>query len=617
MLLELLEPASATVVLPLKTNLAPNSRADDYKSERVCFKTFPWSTERPPIALRKDQSEWHQQFRVGLWNAVYAALESVKVLDMVENLRMLTSNEFATFVKGEQVISQGLMSREEVQGRLNTQAHVVFAKLFAMPPVERRTALRMAGGADPEQIRLYADYLYCASFEGVIHEPGTISNCISQAKARSGLKSVEKVKLDDAELLGYFSKQSLINLMAIEVFKARGKNAGNDLRLAVDLIADYVDALPNLQAHFNLSGDPTAQVLGTMTAMNLAKLDLDGPVWRRTAVLNELGALSGFIKEGTKTTLFLGKLHLSAIEFDGHHWSILSHDEAANKVRSVCSSRASYAEDTGLIHTFSPLPISNGKRISFADGVHVDIRSNEIVLLEQGFPAPDWHPLSIRMRSEALHWLVSNPFMEKEGGVLAEYDRLAFGIKRAYPGATIARGPIDAKTLALVAGLSRMPLPKAADFTLIVGEARAESDTGRSLAQLLTLTNKLPITIRQHPCVEKYSGPVANLIVIAASEEPGELPALVEKLGENGYFNRNFVIFAPFSTAPGRSLLAQITERFGAVATYSFDGKARPEMIQSCVTALAAKASGNERPLLLDALRQLAKDEHICGIVTL
>jgi hypothetical protein len=506
--------------------------------------------------------EWRQQFADGLHSSVFAAIEAPAVKELATSLSQLPEFRFETLQKLETMASRGLLSDSQARKLLSGPEVLLYDRIFSLPAVERRTALRLAAGADPEQIRLYADFLHCVA-GNLPHE--SIERYISQARQRNGITNIAVPNLDEAELFSYFTRQSLVNLLALYQYLDRAQPPPADAAEALGLVAEFLDDTPALRPYFPLATDPTPAVLATLTPRIITQLGLGAPAWQRMTALERYQPLHNLVRTTNGWLIFLGNRQLHALAFDGQRCQSIPLAAAAAALRHPLSTEFRQHEANPIVSVLSVLPTETGHWILFPDGIELAISHQDFSLLHLGITPPPRHPLSVAMGRCQPVVAFANPFAAKWTTAAADADEVALAFTRAFPSHTFFRGKQSSATDPDLTQLLTVPFQGPQDFTVIVDKDNLSAATQSAVDRFAS----------QHAVIKRYTGiesfgTPTNKVTCLATEFTGEMAdKWLRKLGEAGAFKHQ-VVFIPRSPAILHPrMLQEMIGRYGALATYS------------------------------------------------
>jgi hypothetical protein len=177
-------------------------------------------------------------------------------------------------------------------------------------------------------------------------------------------------------------------------------------------------------------------------------------------------------------------------------------------------------------------------------------------------------------------------------------------IQKSYPGAAVFRDDYRKGETEKKAGqLYSFRLEKPEDVYAVIDQSVKDDNVINNLASELTAA-KINI-IRYSPGLKWTNGKGKALIVITGHISK-ELANLIRKLGEDGYFEGNYVLINSCRTKLTTELVSEINERFGGVATLQHKGAIKPLDVENFVMALSEKVGEQKefREIIAEALNQ-------------
>jgi hypothetical protein len=240
----------------------------------------------------------------------------------------------------------------------------------------------VVAGADPEQIRLFADLLHSreALNEGLDQE---VISCANGARLRSiGSEFVQLA--DDAKNAIYFSKQSLRNMLfGLEyAANARAFNGSIEERLAI--LSAFLNDSDELEQYHYVIGEFSHFVLKLCDPQFIFELNLEAPAWERMQHHNALRELQGFFKDENGVVLFIGHDIPRAIQtHPSGEVELLSLRDGDWIFENFCS-KAVKENSNAVMELFYTYATPLGQVVRFSDGSNATLQSQEISRLQQG-----------------------------------------------------------------------------------------------------------------------------------------------------------------------------------------------------------------------------------------
>jgi hypothetical protein len=351
-----------------------------------------------------------------------------------------------------------------------------------------------------------------------------------------------------------------------------------DLKNASKLVTDYLDSRPDLANAGSAAPDGLTQdILGKLGDLHMLELDLPG--WKRALALQKLPQVTGVIDGTESTTLYLqGATRQYSVEVSrGGQVRLLTPGEANSKYLAYTTGEIK-KNSTGNMTLFDLLHYPDGRRVLAIGDKLVSLSQADLAQLAAGQPFSDSHSLSLAVHDESRHpkVLFSDPFMQKQGPVLREADDFAFKLQRAYPEVAIYRDPLSPKTDGLVRQLNDFVTKTPSDVVAIVADESFKNrpkdyNVIQDLEQQLSAAHIR--IVRYRPGVQMASVGRGKGLIVITGHSSGELAEFVRRLGSQGIFEGNFVVFNSCETPLSRQLITEINTRYNAIATFAHEGK--------------------------------------------
>jgi hypothetical protein len=203
------------------------------------------------------------------------------------------------------------------------------------------------------------------------------------------------------------------------------------------------------------------------------------------------------------------------------------------------------------------------------------------------------------MKSDAPTVLYANPLMQYSGEGLRDADAFAFALQKSYPTASIYRDPFTSMTLEKVRALTKFTVSGPSSVTAIVaGESfRPKPDDFGIVKAIEGELKEAGIEVVEFKNNEKlqWTNPKGRALVVITAHSNEALQAFVEKLGEAGVFEDNYVLFNTCGTDLSRNLVNEINSRFKAAATFAHAGTILPETLQSSMKDLVTNLNNTNK----------------------
>ncbi len=602
-------PGSSVNTGPVR--LLSDAELEHITSQRVCIKSFPWDPKAHDAFSSSTKEGWNSTLGASLRTSVHEAITKYEGSVAVLTLKGLSNTER----KFLHVVAQGGAPYSEVQSYLGFEARRTWAYYLAnASKVEQQVAVILADGGSAEQMRLYADYLYCATAlnEGKAEE---IIACVADARKRSNPWRPRVVESDRAEEFTYYSEQSLINMLSSVEYSALAGRKMADANASLDLICRFLDDLPALEPHFETTSDPTEAVLGTLSDEMIEGFNLDAPAWQRMQTLNKYPGLLGFFRDANGITLYLGKNGAHTLRYDGRDWEVLSADEAQNVFVQYCRARIT-SESNDNMKLFCTYPVSDGRVVQFSDGTTTKLTAQEDTALRSGTQLPSDHQISRALGDHKSHVLFSTPLMEKDGSPLRDADAFMFALQRAYPQAKLIRDPLSAQTPILTQKIAAFAVSKPSDLLVVVPDPKLDVPQAKTIANIAADLKAAKVQVSVISGHEKYTGKRDRAVFVITGHSSDQLAVFVRQLGDGGFLKNNYVIFNSCETDLTRELLAEINSRYGAIGTYTFEGKIMAASVQDYLLDLVHGLKGGKKHNLMELLSAMVQKQKLNGLFT-
>ena len=583
---------------------------DQIKNQRVCIESFPWESKAHDAFFSSGKKGWTLSLSSSLRDSVHAAVEKYQGSALVRDFQQHKEVER----KYLHLVAQGVIPYSKIRSEICEGAQKLWAQVKDASKVEQQVALLLSLGGEPEQVRLYSDFLYCSSAlkEG---KSDLVIACVAQAKKRAGIEIPRSVLADQAEQATYFSQQALINMLSNVEYSALSSKKTTDPNAALELVSRFLDDLPAIEPHFGISGDPTDTVLDTISDEMIRGFGLNAPAWQRMQTLKKHPDLLGFIRDEEGVTLYVGKNKAHTIRFDGVGWKILPDAEAQKLFTDHCRSKIAQASKDKM-HLFCTYPVSDGRLVHFPDGTDLKLSAQEEETLRLGTQLPPEHALSKKLNDGKNHVLFSTPLMEKDGGPLRDADSFTFALQRAYPKAKMLRDPLSAQTALLTEKVATFSVSRPTDLMVIVPDPKLGVPQGKIIANIAADLKAAKVGVSVISGSEKYSGKSGKAVFVITGHSSEELAGFVRQLGDGGFLKNNYVIFNSCETDLTRELLTEINGRYGAIGTYAFEGKIMAASVQEYLLDLVKELNGKTKLNLMELLSRMVQKQKLTGVFT-
>jgi hypothetical protein len=453
----------------------------------------------------------------------------------------------------------------------------------------------LSKGLNREQVSLYGRLLTIQSLR--LHE--RFREAAQMFQQMRGSLPIRENKLDYGDDNTYFAPQTLRNLIAVNGYAAAGAMPGT-LKSDGDLVADYLD---NREALVQLFGAEWPVIKSPNPDSILQKLDNPAKIGLNTAqwdTEHRLSHVVGSFKDGDDTFVFVqGKaLHAIKLSSEGEP-TILDASLVADKLQAFYRKEVR-ENSTPDMKLFTVLKYGDGTYDVQLGDQSVSISGEEFESLRGGRPLPATHPLTVSLtNNDAPKVLYANPLMQYSGDALSEADAFVFALQKSYPEIPIYRDPFSSDTPDKVKALRAFTISSPSDITAIVASEtfRPKVDTFGTAPVIEANLRKAGVTVVEFKDDESFrwtNGKGRALIVITAHSNDA-LRVFVEKLGNAGAFEGNFVLFNSCGTELSRNLVNEINARFKAAATFAHAGTISPQTVQASMSELVGNLSGGNK----------------------
>lgn len=429
---------------------------------------------------------------------------------------------------------------------------------------EQLLKIRLALGADPQQVIRYADFLYLRK----LGEERRYSEVVKEAariRSKRGL-SIKASRLDALEKNTFFSKDTCENLQMVEEFRARARLAGTPAAQA-KVAAEFLDSRPLLTPVLDrFCGSSQDEILAGLGRL----IPADGGEPK----LDAIPAVAGIALEDRETTIYLRGKSTHAVDVTQFgRVRPLDPKVASSRFRIHCR-RVVLKNSTGEMKLFTAIKWGDGYELELGDR-RVTLTPAEFARLKKGLPLPDKHPLTqaLLAQGDGASVLYSNPFLRKPGTLQRDVDSLVFALQKSYPKRRIYRDDFSPQTATRVASLNHFTTAGPQDVVAVVAEDTFGTEDGKVIQNAANKLADAGVTIETIPKSTNIQWKHAKgkaLIVITGHADKA-LVEFVSALGRAGTFEGNYVVFNSCRTVLSRQLITEINTRYGAVATFAHD----------------------------------------------
>ena len=416
---------------------------------------------------------------------------------------------------------------------------------------------------------------------------------------KAGLQ-IQDHKLDFGDDNTYFSPQTLRNLIAVNGYAAAGEVPGT-LESDGTLIADYLDKREALVRLFGVewpaikSPDPDS-ILKKLS--NPANIGLNTAQWDTQ---HRLSHVVGSFKEGDDTIVFIrGVAGLHAVELSSDKEpKVIDTDRVADKLQAFYQ-REVRENSTSDMKLFTVLGFDDGTHdLQWGDQL-LTISSEEFKSLQAGHPLPPTHPLTVSLtNNDAAKVLYANPMMQYTGEALSNADAFVFALQKSYPDVPIYRDPFSSDTHEKVKALRAFTISGPSAITAIVASEtfRPKVDDFGAVKAIEANLKQAGVAVVEFKDNESFqwTNSKGRALIVITAHSNDALRVFVEKLGEAGVFEGNFVLFNSCGTELSRSLVNEMNSRFKSAATFALSGTILPQTLQASMSELAGNLNGTDK----------------------
>ena len=187
--------------------------------------------------------------------------------------------------------------------------------------------------------------------------------------------------------------------------------------------------------------------------------------------------------------------------------------------------------------------------------------------------------------------MYANILMQKSGNYLKEGDDFTFALRKSYPDVNIYRDPLSEQTNQRVKDLVEFAKTPARDVTAIVDDdsfkAKVQDfDLVKSVKANLQAAGVEVITYHAGGTLPNAAAKGKGLIVITAHSNDA-LASFVDRLGSQGVFEGNYVLFNSCGTSLTRILADKINTQYKAEATFTYRGSVPVQSMKTALNSLA------------------------------
>jgi len=454
----------------------------------------------------------------------------------------------------------------------------------------------LSKGASREQITFFGRLLEIQSLR--LHRRFREAAQMFQ-QMRSSLQ-MRAQKLDYGDDNTYFSPQTLQNLIAVNGYAAAGELKGT-LEIDGNLIADYLD---HREALVHLFGVEWPAIKSPDPDSLLRKLDNPANIGLTTAqwdTAHRLSHVVGSFKEGEDTFVFIrGRQDLHAVKLSSDQEpKVIDASDVADKLQAFYK-REVHENSTADMKLFTVLTFDDGTHDVQWGDESLTISSEEFKSLQDGHPLPPMHPLTVSLtNNDAAKVLYANPLMQYSGDALSNADAFVLALQKSYPDVPIYRDPFSSDTHEKVKALRAFTISGPSSITAIVASEtfRPKVDDFGAVKAIESNLKQAGVTVVEFNDNENFqwTNSKGRALIVITAHSNDALRAFVEKLGETGAFEGNFVLFNSCGTELSRNLVNEINTRYKSAATFAQSGTILPQTLQASMSELVGNLNGTDK----------------------
>jgi len=407
---------------------------------------------------------------------------------------------------------------------------------------------------------------------------------------RKGLE-IKEHKLDYGDENTYFNKQTLRNLIAVNGYAAYAQVRGT-LKSDGEIIADYLDNREALTSLIGIEwpaikpGNPDGLLLKLTDA---SKIGLDTPQWDSE---HRLAHVVGSFAEGDNTIGFIQGKELHAISLPAlDEPEVMDAPLAAEKLQAFYK-REVQTNSTPDMRLFTVLKYVDGSYDIQLGDQSLTITSEDNQSLLEGRALPPSHPLTAALTKDGVpRVLYANPLMQYTGDALRDADSFVFALQKSYPDVAIYRDPFTAETSEKVKALHAFTIAGPSDVTAIVaGDSFRPKvdDFGviKAIENDLEQAHVKVVEVKDGEPLRWNKADSGRALIVITAHSNAALRVFVEKVGQAGAFEGNFVLFNACGTELTRSLVNEINARYKSAATFAHSGTITPGALKASMPEL-------------------------------
>ncbi|HYI12347.1 MAG TPA: hypothetical protein VEK57_25055 [Thermoanaerobaculia bacterium] len=455
----------------------------------------------------------------------------------------------------------------------------------------QRYAHRVLEGQDTGTSLAYVDFLYAASLSGAgkfsqLAKLDVLRPSLTITPEAASLRKLTRALISDARVR---TAKSVLQLWPQVAERISSSSAH---RLAAALPAD------------------TVAVAVTRSAKEVAELDAM-PEWERATKLK--GPLEGFTSSTRTMDLYMrtaDTLQLLRVDRQSGKAKLLVGTEAAKSFQAHCRAQIRKYSHPGF-RLANVLRAKGGYRILMADR-SVRLTMSEAARLALGQRLPPDHALSRILIEDPSFVVYSHPLMAREGRYRADADQIAFDVQRSYPEVRVFKDDLSDRTAGRAETVSQFLIGNPEDVVILKADDSFHVDDANILKDITDDLKSSGIQVEEitpHAAVAAVGR--SRLVIVLSGHIDAKLAEFVRQAGEAGYFRNNIVAFNSCASALTSQLVHEMNTRYGAVATWRYDGKIPAAKVQEILLKLHDEI--DQKPTL-DDWKRYVHEEGLSGV---
>lgn len=337
------------------------------------------------------------------------------------------------------------------------------------------------------------------------------------------------------------------------------------------------------------------------------------PEWQRSAKLRN--SSEGFTATEKVIDLYLRdgeSMHLVRVDRKSAQTFLLLGENANVAFRDHCQTQIRKYSRPGF-RLANVLRVKGGYRVLMADR-SIRLTNAEAAQLDRGERLPPEHALSRAIARDPGFVVYSHPLMAREGRYRSDADRLAFSIQRSYSEARVFKDDFSDSTESRARAVNDFVIDSASAIIVLKAADSLKVDDANIINDIVDELAKSGIAVKE---ISENSASISTTdghsrLVIAISGHIDEsLAAFVRRAGEAGHFRNNIVVFNSCASELTSQLAHEINTRYGAIATYRYEGKIPAVKVQEILLKLNDNIDQKPR---MDDWKHFVLEEGLTGV---